>query len=154
MENEVDIQKILDDTVRDITKRLAGIDLSVGNWPRRENGEIDSLYTTTKGSYTITIVYHAEQQLLYYIAEKMARRPLEDPGDMEMYAKEYFNILCGRFISQINNLTKSSARFGIPHFCHGVYQSEGFSGITIEVSYTSSAGNIQVQGQYGNPACE
>lgn len=150
MENEVNIQKILDDAVRDITKRLAGIDLTVGEWPGQESGEVDSLYTVTKGSYTITIVYHAEKQLIQYIAEKMARRTVEDPQDVEMYAKEYFNILCGHFISQVNRMTKSSARFGVPQYCHGNYKTENCEGIILEVSYTSTAGNLQVQSQYAD----
>lgn len=148
LETEQDFQKILDNAIRDITKRIAGIDLETANWPQDENGDVASLYTVTKGSYRITVVYHAETRLLRYIADKMARRPVEDPEDMEMYAKEYFNILCGSIVSKINQITNSSARFGIPQYCRGFYAAEDYPGVVLEVSYRSIAGGLQLQSCY------
>lgn len=148
LETEQDFQKILDNAVRDITKRIAGIDLETAKWPQGDDNEVASLYTDTRGSYKITVVYHAETRLLRYIANKMARRPVEDPEDVEMYAKEYFNILCGNIISTINQMTKSSARFGIPQYCRGFYTAEDYPGVVLEVSYRSIAGGLQLQSCY------
>lgn len=144
-ENEIDVQQILDDAARDITKRLAGIELERAQWPQGDSSDIASLYTATTGSYSITVVYHAETRLLRYIAEKMKRRPIEDAEEVEMYAKEYFNILCGHIISKINRLTKASARFGVPNYRRGFYTAEDYPGIVLKVSYRSSAGGLQLQ---------
>lgn len=145
METGVDIEKILDDTVRDITKRLADIELKKADWAQAGTDDVASLYTVTTGSYKITVITYAETRLLRYIAEKMARRTVDEPEDVEMYSKEYFNILCGHIISKINRQTNSSARFGIPQFRRGFYVVEDCPGIVLEVSYQSDAGSIQVQ---------
>lgn len=147
METDADIEKILDDTVRDITKRLANIELKKADWSQSDLNDVASLYTATTGSYKITVVTHAETRLLRYIAEKMARRTVDEPEDVEMYSKEYFNILCGHIISKINQKTKSSARFGVPHFRRGFYVVEDCPGIVLEVSYQSDEGGLQVQGR-------
>ena len=149
MESEIDIQKILDDAVRDITKRLAGIDLErAPSSLLEEDDDIASLYTATTGSFQIKVVCHAQTRLLRYIAEKMARRPVEDSEMEEVYVKEYFNILCGHVISKINRLTNGSARIGIPEYYRGFYVVDDCPGGMLEVSYKTIAGNFQVEGRY------
>ncbi len=150
MESEIDIQEILDDAVRDITKRLAGIDLERAHSSLLddEDEDVASLYTATTGSFQIKVVCHAQTRLLRYIAEKMARRPVEDSEMEEVYVKEYFNILCGHVISKINRLTNGSARIGIPEYYRGFYVVDDYPDGLLEVSYKSIAGNFQVESRY------
>lgn len=44
--------------------------------------------------------------------------------DVEAFAKEFFNLLCGHVATRLFELTKVPARFGIPVFCQGRYAPE------------------------------
>lgn len=38
------------------------------------------------------------------------------PQDVEDFAKEYFNVICGQFVARLFQLTKVASRFRIPVF--------------------------------------
>lgn len=149
MDDIVSIQEIVNNAVTDITLRVAGIDLK----NRTEKGfdethKISTLSVVAVGNCKITIVYNAEDRLLQTIAEKMKRGPVEEDEEIEMYTKEYFNILVGHIVSCINRRTKSSMRFTIPSFSRGVYSigddQEGF----LEICYESDNGDARMQSVY------
>lgn len=110
------IYNLVNETVINVTKRVAGITLS----PSPESAEnFDADWSVIKISISgmeneCSFYYRAQPHVYRAIAEFMKRRPLESDEDMEVYIKEYFNILCGRIVSRLNRETKSSMRFGLP----------------------------------------
>ena len=108
------IYAVMDETTVDITKRVAGITLTKCQPDgRKQRGGVLSVSTT--GDYEIALVYCAPEEILFEIVKNMKRGPFES-DEMEIYLREYFNVLCGRIISQINRQAKVSARFGLPKY--------------------------------------
>lgn len=138
----VDFQEILESAICDITQRLSGISLEKAITADKISSEIASLCAVTSGSYQITIICHGELQLFRRIAEKMKRRPIENDDEVEMYLKEYFNIVCGHVISRVNSATKESARFGIPQYHRGFYYADGCRDAVVELSFHSNDGRL------------
>lgn len=61
------------------------------------------------GDYTLQVQFFADRSLFYRLTQQMlGEEPTEE--DIEDYAIEFFNILCGRFLSEIVNQTHISAR--------------------------------------------
>ncbi len=64
---------------------------------------------TIGGDYTIKMRFFAEKQLFYRLAKSMLGREPDDE-DIQDYAMEFINVVCGRFISEIINETHIKAR--------------------------------------------
>lgn len=56
------------------------------------------------GDYTLKMRFFAEKQLFYRLAKNMLGREPDDE-DIQDYAMEFLNVVCGRFISEIINET-------------------------------------------------
>lgn len=74
------------------------------------------VYTEVDGTYHALLTFRAEWPLFRQLTENMLGEPISEPDDVEEYTKEFFNVLCGRLVSEIFILTKSPARFYPPCF--------------------------------------
>lgn len=146
MENSPTIQSIVDSVIKDITKRVASVELHETEYDLDQSGEHCSLCVTVQGEYKITIIYNAEQRLLRTIAEHMKRGPISDSEEIALYTKEYFNILCGHVVSLINHITHSSARFGIPQYAKGAYALGDGTQPFFKIAYQSEEGEACIKG--------
>lgn len=144
-EKGLDILGIVDDAICDITKRMAGIDLQQTQRNFNESDDVCSMHVSVGGTYQLSLICLADGRLFRAIAERMKRSPVEDEEDMQVYAKEYFNTLCGHIVTRINLKTKSSARFGIPDFQQGAYAVELKGQIVFQVCYQSGEGDVCIQ---------
>lgn len=112
------LHDIVNETVVSVTKKLADLELS----PCLEENEgergwaVLRINITGLGDDDFAFFFRAKPRIYYAIAERMKRAPIEDVNDLEIYVKEYFNILCGNIISRINRDQKTSMRFGIPDY--------------------------------------
>lgn len=113
------LYNVVNETVIKVTQKMIGVTLKP-SFCALEDMEKDwaaiRLVLTGLDSGCFSFYYRAQPQVYRMIAEKMKGQPIVDTQDMEMYLKEYFNILCGQIISRINRETKSSMRFGIPTY--------------------------------------
>lgn len=90
--------------VREITQTMAGIDLhSVP--PDMETEPIpagtDAVYGLVDGQHPIQVQFRAEPRLFFRLAQNILGREPEDGEEVREYAMEYFNVLCGRFLSEL-----------------------------------------------------
>lgn len=122
MENTFNLVSILDTAVKDISTKVAKLNISKTIPCPIDSSSTASLSITTSGDYRLTIIFHADMQLFRIIAKNMKRKELTDDTDLEIYVTEFFNVLCGHVVSMINNHINRSARFGIPSFYKGFYE--------------------------------
>ena len=90
--------------VREITREMSGIDLrSVPpNAPQlREGRRTDAVHGLVDGEHPIQVQFRAEPRLFVRLARNMIGQDPEDGEEVREYATEYFNVLCGRFLSEL-----------------------------------------------------
>ncbi len=143
-------QEILDQVLQDITEKVAGIHLCPQeNLP--STSEVCTLYTTFEGGYQASLTLCAEVALLTRLTQYMMQEEHIDPQDIEDFAKEYFNVLCGQISAGLFNATHIASRFGVPNFHLGRYMPDG-SGEQLVLNYISDRNeNAQVIHQAENP---
>ncbi len=146
---EINILDILDAVFKDITKKVTKIDMynvELATLDEKSN----SLIISTFGDYKMTFVFCASTSVVKAITESMKRGKVLDTIEMELYAKEYFNILCGRIVTIINNSTRKSAKFTVPNIIDGIYlhniTPKNLN--TKELFYNSNYGVVKMQAIY------
>lgn len=72
---------------------------------------LDAVYGLVDGDYQLELLFQAEPKFFVRLATSMIGDAPEDEEEVQEYAREYFNTLCGRFISEIYQATKRPARF-------------------------------------------
>lgn len=111
---------------------------------------INTLVVTAKGDYCLTIAFYAESHVLRGITENMKRGATASDTDIEIYTTEYFNILCGHVITNVNKAAHTSARFGIPKMVKGCYMDDTPFGAQIrqELFYDCGFGPVKLETLY------
>ncbi len=116
-----DISEIIDSSVKDISKRVAKIDVFVEKGEAFGNFEKPyTIFSTTSGDYQMMLSFCTDKSVLRAIAENMThgRQPL-DEEEVLVYTSEYFNILCGHVISAINKEFYLKTYFSVPTVIKG-----------------------------------
>ena len=72
---------------------------------------LDAVYGLVDGDYQLELLFQAEPKFFDRLAMSMIGDVPEDEEEVQEYAREFFNTLCGRFISEIYQVTKRPARF-------------------------------------------
>lgn len=111
--------ELLDKAVREMSRRVTGIEMVREDVQVKQHSGWDSFFIKTSGDYNAAIVMSAESTVFYGIACSMKKNKDISEKDIEIYVTEYFNIVCGFFISRLNNAKKLKARFRIPEFRKG-----------------------------------
>ena len=97
--------------VCEIASNMSGVHLSTA--VTRELSDNDKplagVYARVGGDYTFQVQFLAEENLFVRLAKNLMGDDLT-PEDVQDYAVEFFNTLCGRFISEIINETHIKAR--------------------------------------------
>lgn len=136
-------QEILDQVLQDITEQVAGIRLCPQD-NLSSSEEVCTLYTNFEGGYHASLTLCAEVALLTRLTQYMMQEEHIAPQDIEDFAKEYFNVLCGQIAAGLFNATHIAARFGVPNFHLGRY-TPNESGEQLILNYTSDKNeNAQV----------
>ena len=118
-----DLAELYGRITREITPRAAGIRLRPDT--TEPEGEIYTVYVTFEKGFHMTLSLCAEKFLFIRMAQYMMQTEEISRQDMEDVAKEYINVLCGHFSSQLFQLTKIPPRFSVPAFQAGRYTPEG-----------------------------
>lgn len=122
MEPCEDLAEIFDQVVREITQKEAGIELQSSD--AELDGEFCTVYTTFHRGYHTSLSLCAERSMFVRLTRRMMEREDVSDEDVEVFAKEYFYMLCGHVATRLYEITKVPARFGIPVFCRGRYALE------------------------------
>ena len=116
------LTEIFDHVVRDITQREAGIVLHSSQ--TQLEGELCTVYTTFDKGYHTSLSLCAEKSMFVRLTRRMMEKEDVTSREVELFAKEFFNVLCGNVDTQLYQITKVPARFHVPAFCQGRYMPE------------------------------
>lgn len=75
--------------------------------------------TTFEGGYHAKLVLVADRTLLQRLTQCAMEAEEVAPEDVEDFAKELLNVICGRVVAHLFQAAHISSRFGIPVFCIG-----------------------------------
>ena len=109
-----EISNILDCVMRDITSRMVEIRLCEQGGPL--SGDTCTVETTFEGGYHGTLLLSADTALMVRLTQQVMEADDVAPQDVEDFAKEYFNVICGQFVARLFQHTKVASRFRIPVF--------------------------------------
>lgn len=83
----------------EIIKEMAEIPLKRMD-TRVHDRMLDVVHGNIDGEYPMKLLFRAEPRLFGRIAENMIGEQPEDEEETREYAREFFNVLCGRFVSE------------------------------------------------------
>lgn len=113
------VQAVINHTIKEVFKRVAGIEIRDCTIPHVMSQDLQVVYTTFSGGYEIRFAFYAEAKLWKRITENMLDIQDAKEDDIEECAKEFVNILCGHIVKSIFEKTKTAARFQSPYFVKG-----------------------------------
>ena len=70
-----------------------------------ESRKLEAIYGFVEGDYQIELRFLAEPRMFSRLAQNMAGSQLSS-DEIQEYAMEFFNVLCGRFLSELYKATK------------------------------------------------
>lgn len=132
---QADVQDILDQVMRDMTERYAGIQLCQND--SEPSGDICTVYTTFEGSYHGALVLCADTAFLIRLAQHVLQEETIEPNDLEDLVKEYFNVICGQIVAGLFRAFHVPASFRIPVFYTGRFIPDEQDGLHGVINYTS-----------------
>lgn len=149
LENQ-NISEALDNAVKDISKRVAKMDMENIDSAEIDDGDSNSLVTTSKGDYKLTIVFYTNSFVMRAITENMKRGKVATEEDIKEYTTEFFNILCGHVVTALNKKNNAAARFGIPIIVKGMYSDNELESTDKlqKLFYKSNYGIVEVKTIY------
>lgn len=116
------LKSLLDQAIREVTGKAAGIPLFQGGSPPGEDS--CTVYIAFRRGLRSSLTLCADTSLLMRIARNMMRREDITPEHLEDNTKEYFNILCGRISAALFRTARVSSRFALPAFYRGRYSPD------------------------------
>ena len=113
------IERMASELVYEVTELMSGIALSC--CPLALPGEerlqgMDHFLAEVDGDLEIHMQLWADPSILTRLAENMIGGPPEDQEEVQEYAAEYVNVLCGRFLSEICRHMKAQVKFFFPEY--------------------------------------
>lgn len=118
-----ELENLLDDAVRQVTAKMAGIRLCRGGEPPGEN--FCTIYIAFRKKFRSSLSLRADTGLLTQMARNAIEKETITPQDLEDFSKEYFNVLCGKVSAILFKTTKKPARFSVPSFYWGHFEPKG-----------------------------
>lgn len=118
-----ELEALLDDAVQEVTAKISGVRLSRGGGP--PGGDPCTVYITFRREFRSSLSLQADAAMLCRMARHAMEQEEVSPQDLEDFAKEYFNVLCGKIAAIFFKTTKKPARFSVPSFYWGLYEPEG-----------------------------
>ena len=123
--SQQELEEMLDIAVREVTEITTGVSLHKGGGP--PGGDFCTVHVTFKKGVRSSLSLQADRGMMTEMAQRAFHNKLIKSADLEDFAKEYFNVLCGRVAGQLYRLTRTSVRFGVPEFRWGYFEPENHS---------------------------
>lgn len=112
----VKVDEIFNHAFVSVTKKLTSVELDKDTGKDAEDDIKYKELVYTKGKFNSTIICEFSDRAFKNIVSAMYGGNMP-PDDMQiLYINEYVNIVCGRALSEINNITGVSARLTVPSF--------------------------------------
>lgn len=144
MLTEQNLLEITDTAVKDISQRVAKLDMQRTEIADIDSTDSSSLVIVADGHYPLTLVLYAGKRVLRAIGEHMKREEIVDDDEISIYTTEFFNILCGHVITMLNNRSHTETRFGIPHMQNGLYSLLPPNRLMQKLFYHSCYGSVVI----------
>ncbi len=142
---QTSIAQLLDHSVHEITSKVAKMEIKRIPSTSKAVLRWNCFLVRTKGDYRAMLAMSAEESVFYEIARRMKGKSEVSEADIAVYVTEYYNILCGYFISAFNRRKKLKARFGIPEFIKGQHiQGTDLGHESVSFFYQSAWGLIHI----------
>lgn len=100
--------------ISEVTEKMSGINLLPNETQPSDPllEAMDAVYGRVEGDcHRMVMQLRAEKKFFYRFAENMIGDAPEDWSEVEEYATEFFNVFCGRFVSELYIATGRAARF-------------------------------------------
>lgn len=130
-----EIQDVLDQVVQDMTDRIAGIRLCKQD--KILSDDVCTVHTTFEGNYHASLILCVETPLLTRLTQHVMQEETVNSQDIEDFAKEYFNVICGQIVAGLFRAAHITSRFRIPRFCMGRYVPQDTCGTRYVLNYIS-----------------
>ena len=111
---EKEIPAILDRVMQEITGRMVGIQPIERADILSE--DVCTVCTTFEGGYHGTLVLFLDTALLRRLTQQAMEAEEVAQEDVEDFAKEYLNVICGMVVARLFQTARISSRFRIPVF--------------------------------------
>jgi hypothetical protein len=111
--------------VCELFEQIAGIPLRCQTEEGTSETEMDAVYGLIQGDCSMRVQLCAHPQMFYRLACNLNGGEPGSPEEVREYATEFFNVLCGRFVSEICGATHSKARFDPPRYQAAYRSPEG-----------------------------
>lgn len=131
------IMEIMDRVMKDITNRMDDIQRSSED-SIFFSENVCSIHTKFEGGYQATLSLSIDTSLLVRLAQNVLQEEDIRPEDLEDFAKEYFNVICGQIAAKLFQTAHISSRFQIPVFSTGRYSSDEKALSQEVLSYTNN----------------
>lgn len=117
------LAQILDQALQDVTERTAGVRLNQEDHILGD--DLCTVHITFDQGFDTSLTLCADTSLLARMARNSFHEEALTPEDLEVFSKEYLNLLCGKVTGAMYRATQIPAHFGPPVFYHGRYEPEG-----------------------------
>ena len=106
------VEQMAETLVCEIAEQMSGIQLRRSKaWTcEKPETRVDAICGHVSGDFQIELRFFAQTELLFRLTRNMVGYDPES-DEVQEYAMEFFNILCGRFISELYKAARTSARF-------------------------------------------
>lgn len=118
-----ELERLLDQVLQCVTEQTAGVRLHQEDQPLGEN--LCTVRITFDKGFSTSLTLCADTSLLTRMARNSFHEDLVNAEDLEEFAKEYFNVLCGKITGAMYRATGIPAHFSPPEFYRGRCEPEG-----------------------------
>lgn len=137
------INKIFEDVIVSVSKKLMQIELE-SDLKEVEEDNVITITLVSFGVFNSRIYCYLEKDLVVEMINKMTRGEPILEGEIDLYLKEYLNVICGRAISEINNIVGTASRFTVPDIYQGYKEIEKCYERKEEFIYGSEFGMLKL----------
>lgn len=121
--SQKELEEMLNTAVQEVTEKASGVRLHQGGAPPGK--DFCTIHITFKKGFRSSLSLCADTAMLTRMTQNAIQRKIVTPQDLEDFAKEYLNVLCGRVSAALYRATKVATRFSVPIFHRGSYEPEG-----------------------------
>lgn len=104
------IPQMADLLVLEVLEQMCGIRAESCDGIQQADEAMDAVYGAVDGEYRMQLRFRAHPRMFGRMAENMMGKPPQEE-DIRDHAEEFFNVLCGRFVSEAYRSTKKKGRF-------------------------------------------
>ncbi len=118
------INGIFDNVIVSVSKKLMQLELEAMLQEEVKEDNVITVTMESKGVFNSKIYCYMEKDLVVKMINDLTRGEPILEGEIDLYLKEYLNVICGRAISEINNIVGVASRFSVPDIFQGYKETE------------------------------